>query len=111
VTSKSRPPSLARSGRSEVTRYLSGPRGFDWVVNALAEDLPTGQEIYDLRPVIEKATGEIVGHCGYLEKEVEGQREIELNYILARSAWGKGYATEAATALRDHAFRKLKLTA
>ena len=93
----------------EVTVYLSGPRDFDWVVNALAEDLPAGQETYDLRPVIEKATGQIIGHCGYLEKEVEGQPEIELNYILARSAWGKGYATEAATALRDHAFWELKV--
>ncbi len=70
----------------EVTAYLSGPRDFDWVVNALAEDLPGGQETYDLRPVIETATGQIIGHCGYLEKEVEGQPEIELNYILARSA-------------------------
>ncbi len=92
-----------------VTVYLGGPRDFDWVVNALAEDLPAGQETYDLRPVIEKATGQIIGHCGYLEKEVEGQLEIELNYILARSGWDKGYATEAAAALRDHALRELKL--
>ena len=75
---------LPRLVRPEVTVYLSGPRDFEWVVNALAEDLPAGQETYDLRPVIEKATGQIMGHCGYLEKEVEGRPEIELNYILAR---------------------------
>ena len=93
----------------EVTVYLGGPRDFEWVVNALAEDLPAGQETYDLRPVIEKATGQVIGHCGYLEKEVEGRPEIELNYILARTAWGKGYATEAAAALLYHAFQHLKL--
>lgn len=30
--------------------------------------------------------------------------ELELGWALVRSAWGRGYATEAAAALRDHAF-------
>jgi RimJ/RimL family protein N-acetyltransferase len=32
---------------------------------------------------------------------------VELGYRLARSAWGKGYATEATIAVRDHAFTSL----
>ena len=93
----------------QVTLHLGGPRDFQWVVEALAEDLAARQETYDLRPVIDKASGQVVGHCGYLEKEVDGRAEIELTYVLARSAWGKGLATEAAAALRDYAFGELKL--
>lgn len=94
----------------EVTRHMGGPRDHAWVISALAEDVLAGQETYDLRPLIDKASGQLIGHCGYAEKEVDGQREIELIYVLARSAWGRGLATEAAAALRDHAFSELKLT-
>jgi RimJ/RimL family protein N-acetyltransferase len=31
--------------------------------------------------------------------------ELEVGYALARESWGRGYATEAARAARDHAFR------
>jgi RimJ/RimL family protein N-acetyltransferase len=37
-------------------------------------------------------------------------RRPELGWRLARSAWGHGLATEAATATRDHAFAQLGLT-
>ena len=33
--------------------------------------------------------------------------ELEVGYALARSAWGQGFATEAATKLRDYAFSEL----
>lgn len=33
--------------------------------------------------------------------------EVEIGWRLARSAWGAGYATEAALALLDHGFRRL----
>lgn len=35
--------------------------------------------------------------------------EVEIGYRLIQKAWGKGYATEAAIALRDYAFETLKL--
>ncbi|MBA7556411.1 hypothetical protein ES705_49119 [subsurface metagenome] len=42
-----------------------------------------------------------------LDKEVEGKTEIELTYIFASPAWGKGYATEIAQSLKQYAFKKL----
>ena len=36
-------------------------------------------------------------------------RRAEMGYVLAREAWGQGYATEAAGALLDYAFDKLGL--
>ena len=60
---------------------------------------------YTLWPVVERATGRVIGECGLLEKDVDGRREIELVYVLARDVWGRGHATEAASAVRDAAIR------
>ncbi|MEJ2552051.1 MAG: GNAT family N-acetyltransferase, partial [Anaerolineales bacterium] len=54
-------------------------------------------------------SGQLVGNCGLLEKEVGGEAEIELVYVFAASAWGKGYATEIGMALIRHAFETLGL--
>jgi RimJ/RimL family protein N-acetyltransferase len=35
--------------------------------------------------------------------------EVEIGWMLARSAWGQGYATEAGRAVRDEAFGRLDL--
>lgn len=89
----------------EVTRYMGGPRGETALSKVLSEstDDPFG-EVYDLWPVEEKSSGEVVGQCGLLEKEIEGANEIELVYVIARSRWGMGYATEVAQALVAYAF-------
>jgi ribosomal-protein-alanine N-acetyltransferase len=89
----------------EVTRYLGGPRDRDWL-RAVFEE--TAQEPYaeryDLWPLIERESGQLVGHCGLLEKEVEGRSEIDLTYVLTPSVWGRGYATEIGRALKCYAF-------
>ena len=94
----------------EVTRHMGGPRIFEEVRNNLLADAgqPTPPR-FDLWPLVEKATGRVVGHCGLLDKDVDGHREIELVYVLAKDVWGQGYATEAAIALRDYAFKDLGL--
>jgi len=91
----------------EVTRFMGGPRDEGKLRDGLAEDVadPFAYE-YDLWPVEEKASGEVIGHCGLLEKEVDGRDEIELVYVFAKSAWGNGYAAEIGSALRDHALRE-----
>jgi len=93
-----------------VTRYLGGPRE----KSSLAADLEkTAQdpwtETYDLWTLVETESGKVVGHCGLLEKDVEGAKEVELVYVLAPQAWGKGYATEIAAAIKTHALEKLGL--
>lgn len=94
----------------EVTQFMGGPRDKDVLQQMFNEDVDAEQpEPYDLWPVIEAASDEVVGHCGLLDKEVDGQLEIELTYVLRKSAWGNGYATEAATALRDYAFETRQL--
>lgn len=91
-----------------ATAYMGGPRTFDAVCGSLQEDLALPEQpTFDLWPTIEKASGRLVGHCGLLDKEVKGRREIELAYVIAPAAWGRGLATEAGRAIRDHAVAAL----
>lgn len=92
----------------DATRYLGGRRHRAWLRSVFEETAQDAYaERYDLWPVIEKETHEIVGHCGLLEKTVEGRAEIELNYVLVPSAWGKGCATEMGQALKHSALKEI----
>jgi ribosomal-protein-alanine N-acetyltransferase len=51
--------------------------------------------------------GRPIGWCGLIRWDLEGITEVEVAYLLGRSYWGKGYATEAATAVRDHGLHVL----
>ena len=54
-----------------------------------------------------KSSDEFIGWCGLKYRpELD---EIDLGYRLKKSAWGKGYATEAAKHTLDHSFNKLDL--
>lgn len=64
---------------------------------------------YGLLAAWHKEEKRLIGHVGLIQQEVDGKREIELGYWLARNFWGQGLATEAALALRDHAFNALGL--
>lgn len=89
----------------KVTRYMRGPRDFEKVRLKLeAEAHAVIVHATGWWPVVEKASGRVIGDCGLIEKEVDGREEIELIYVFAYDSWGKGYGTEAALALRDHAF-------
>jgi RimJ/RimL family protein N-acetyltransferase len=57
--------------------------------------------------VEERETKRFVGRVGLFYPE--GWPGIEISYVLARSAWGKGYATEGARTTMSHAFEKLKI--
>jgi RimJ/RimL family protein N-acetyltransferase len=52
-------------------------------------------------------THEMVGDCGIILQQVEGERLYEIGYHLRRDFWGQGLATEAAIACRDWAFAHL----
>lgn len=65
-------------------------------------DYPSG---FGLLGLVLKETGEFIGDCGLRLQEVEGSREPEVGYHVHRSHWNRGFATEAAQAVRDYAFR------
>lgn len=55
----------------------------------------------------EKSSGTFIGRCGIIEPE--GWPSKEIGWVLHKSAWGKGYATEAAKAGLEFAFNQLKV--
>ncbi len=57
--------------------------------------------------VVEKLSGSLIGDCGVVWQEVEGHMEAEVGYHVNRVCWNQGFATEAARAVMDDAFRKL----
>ncbi len=54
-----------------------------------------------------KETNEFIGWCGL--KYRPDLDETDLGYRLMQKAWGRGYATEAASHTLDHGFNKLNL--
>jgi [ribosomal protein S5]-alanine N-acetyltransferase len=51
----------------------------------------------------------IIGDCGILRMNLAGEEVYDFGYIIHHPFWRKGYAEEAAIAVRDYAFEHLKL--
>lgn len=65
---------------------------------------------FGLWAVVEKETKGAIGYCGLTKlPEIDGHPEIEIGFRLARNFWSRGYATEAAVAVRNYAFHALSL--
>jgi ribosomal-protein-alanine N-acetyltransferase len=62
---------------------------------------------FSLWATIDRATGVFIGRCGLLPQALQDLKEVEIAYMIARSHWGRGLATEAAVAIRDHGFDAL----
>jgi RimJ/RimL family protein N-acetyltransferase len=59
--------------------------------------------------VILKETNELIGDCGIVQSEIDGQPENDLGYIIFHAFWNRGYAAEAAEACKTYGFDRLKL--
>ena len=51
------------------------------------------------QPVVERTTGSTLGYCGINLFDFEGATHMEIGWRLTPDARGKGYATEAASAI------------
>jgi RimJ/RimL family protein N-acetyltransferase len=69
--------------------------------------------------VVRKPDGTLLGRVGLLawdpgswrsglRAEIGERAEVELGWSIVRRAWGSGYATEAAVAVRDWALREVR---
>ena len=63
---------------------------------------------YGLWAVILKENGAMIGQCGLTMQTWKDQRVLEIGYLFNRRYWHQGYATEAAKACKEYAFKILK---
>ena len=51
----------------------------------------------------------MIGQCGLTVQDCNGRQVVEVGYLFCRSVWHQGFASEAARACRDYAFRRLEV--
>ncbi|MEY2565298.1 MAG: hypothetical protein QOH88_3491 [Verrucomicrobiota bacterium] len=90
--------SLGALSREQTEAFLEKVRGRD------REGLPTQFAL------ILRSNQRLIGFCGFFPQTVDDEEQLEVAYRLDPSYWGQGLATEAARAVRDHAFDDLQLS-
>ncbi|MBO3737634.1 GNAT family N-acetyltransferase [Actinoplanes flavus] len=100
--------------RWEVARYLgSAPRalsGHDDAVATLTRWRARQDDVHTIWAIQDRATGHLLGTALLVPLLGSGEKlaptdETEIGWHLHPDAWGKGYATEAATAVMAYATR------
>jgi len=94
----------------DVTRFLGGTKTEAQVRSMLTTRI---LDYYYVNPglgmwmTLERASGAPVGF--HLINNIQGESIIQIGFGLARPAWGRGFATEMASALLRYAFVDLDL--
>lgn len=98
---------------SEIRRYF--PDGtltrdetreeLEWFLHGHPEHPELG-----LWATVHKTTGKFIGRCGLLPWEIDDRLETEIAYLLDKSYWHQGLATEAARGILKYAFEQLHLS-
>lgn len=97
---------------AEVMRYIgTGQPNADvdetrrWLSRMIAHQEKHG---FCFWAVVEKESNQLIGSCG-MAYQLDGGLPIEFGYTLARAFWGRGLATEAASAALGYIFEKIDL--
>ena len=77
-----------------------------WIARNRVRYLSDGHGLWGM---VLKTSGELVGDCGLIRQEVDGESLVEIGYHVRRDLWGRGLAPEAACACRDYGFARLQV--
>ncbi|HLK24313.1 MAG TPA: GNAT family protein [Caulobacteraceae bacterium] len=95
-----------------IHAYMSDPQVTAWLPEGLLDEAAAqafaarnaDEDATDVA-VIERASGQLIGHMAFHPWFGAGTHEV--GWAFRRDRWGRGYATEAAKALMAHAFEIL----
>jgi RimJ/RimL family protein N-acetyltransferase len=73
----------------------------DWIRRQMDRYERDGHGLWLVR---DRVSQEPIGQVGLLIQDVAGFAEREVGYLIHHPHWRRGFASEAATATRDHAF-------
>jgi len=102
-------PALRMILQDAEVMYAYG-RAFDdaetqaWLDKQLQRYRETGVGLW---AAILKETGGMIGLCGPIVQDCDGEQVLEIGYFLQKAYWHKGYAIEAAVACKRYAFETL----
>lgn len=98
-------PEIRRYFPEGVLNYEETKEELEWFLNGHPEHPELG-----LWATIHKETGKFIGRCGLLPWTIEGQNEVEIAYLLDKSFWKQGLATEAAKGILQYGLEQLHLS-
>lgn len=92
-------------GDAELMRYvgdgqpISREQAQKWIEQSLENYRKRG---YGCSAVIDKSDGSFIGYCGLVY--AHGSDDAEIIYVLKKAYWGRGLASEVASAMIEYGF-------
>ena len=89
----------------ETMRHYPAPFDADRVRRWITWNLDNYEKYgFGLWAVVLKETGELIGDCGVTMQNIDGELLPEIGYHIHKKYWHRGFAKEAARAVRDWVF-------
>lgn len=85
-----------------------------WSLETVRRIINKSRELHDAHGIgwlamLERGSERVIGDCGISFQNIDGEAEFEIGYHVHRDCWGRGFATEAARAVKRHGFEELRL--
>ena len=94
---------------ADVMKYYPKPFDAERVKGWIEWNLDNYRKYgFGLWAVILKDSGKLIGDCGITIQNIDGEQLPEIGYHIHKDFWQKGFASEAASAVRDWAFANTK---
>lgn len=100
-----RDPEIRRYFPEGVLNFEETKEELEWHMNGHPRHPELG-----LWATIHKETGKFIGRCGLLPWQIDEKLEVEIAYLLDKSFWHQGLATETAEGILTYGFEQLNLS-